>query len=151
MKPFIIVSVWLPTFQPILLPQVNRTIRIFFWFVWPTLLPKLGKFGLGIFSQDSAESLNQLLKSMFLTMTNRGGSAQVDTTLPPGVADRFHRESLAMKQTLQYIFLYFLFRLLHATRRSGRNARTKKLWMLYMRCSMQIIVNQRIKWRSEWV
>ena len=79
----------------------------FFEFVCPTLLPKLGKFGLGIFCQDSAESVNQLLKSILRTMTNRGGSTQVDTTLPPGVADRFHRESLAMKQTLQYIFLYF--------------------------------------------
>ena len=79
----------------------------FFEFVCPTLLPKLGKFWLGIFCQDSAESLNHLLKSILLTMTNRGGSTQVDTTFPPGVAGRFHRESLAMKQTLQYIFLYF--------------------------------------------
>ena len=58
----------------------------FFEFVYPTLLPKLGKFGFGIFSQDSAESLNHLLKSNFLTMTTRRGSTQVDTTLPPGVA-----------------------------------------------------------------
>ena len=79
----------------------------FFEFLCPTLLPKLGNFGLGIFCQDSAESHNHLLKSIFLTMTNRGCSTQVDTTLPPGVADRFHRESLAMKQTLQYIFLFF--------------------------------------------
>ena len=79
----------------------------FFEFVCPTLLPKLGKFGLGIFCQDSAESLNHLLKSIFRTTTSRGGSTQVDTTVPPGVADGFHRESLAMKQTLQYIFLYF--------------------------------------------
>ena len=27
--------------------------------------------------------------------------------LPPRVADHLHRESLAMKRTLQYIFLYF--------------------------------------------
>ena len=98
LKPFIIVNVWLLTFEPILLLQVHE-------FVCPTLLPKVRKFGLGIFYQDSAESLNHLLKSIFLTMTNRGGSTQVDTTFPPGVADRFHRESLAMKQTLQYIFL----------------------------------------------
>ena len=78
-----------------------------FEFVCPLLLPKLGKFGLGIFCQDSAESLTHLLKSIFLTLTNRGGSTQVDTTLAPGVADHFHRESLAMKQTLQYKFLYF--------------------------------------------
>ena len=79
----------------------------FFEFVCPTSLPQGDKFGFGIFCQDGAESLNHLLKSISLTMTNRAGSTQVDTTLPPGVADRFHRESLAMKQTLQYIFLYF--------------------------------------------
>ena len=76
-----------------------------FEFLCPTLLPKLGKFGLGIFCQDSAESLNHLLRGIFPTMTNRGGSTEVHTTLPAGVADRFHRESLAMTQTLQYIFL----------------------------------------------
>ena len=65
MKPFIIVNVWLLTFEPIFLLQVHRTICIFFEFVCLTLLPKLGKFGLGIFCQDSAESLNHLLKRHF--------------------------------------------------------------------------------------
>ena len=67
----------------------------FFEFVCPTLLPKIGKFGLGIFCQDSAESLNHLLKNIFLTMSNRGGSTQVDATLPLALAHRFHRDSLA--------------------------------------------------------
>ena len=101
MKPFIIVNLWLLTFEPILLLQVHRTICIFL----SLCAPHYSLNSLNIFCQDSAESLNHLLNSIFLTMTNRGGSMQVDTTLPPGVADRFHREDLAMKQTLQYIFL----------------------------------------------
>ena len=140
------------TFRTHIAPTSASHYLYFFEFVCPKLLPKLGKFGLCIFDQDSAESLNHLLKDIFLTMTNRSGSTQVDTTLPPGVADRFQRESSAMKQILLYIFLYFfLFRLLHATRRGGRNPRTKKLRMLYICGSMQIIVNRRMKLRSEWV
>ena len=107
MKPFIIVNVWLLTFETHIAPTSALHYLYFFEFVCPTLLPKLGKFGRGIFRQDSAESLNHLLKSIFLTMTNRGGTTQVHTTLPPGVADRFHRGSGATKQTLQYIFLNF--------------------------------------------
>ena len=106
----------------------------FFEFVCPTLLPKLGKFGLGIFCQDSAESLNHLLKSIFRTMTNRGGSTQVDTRLPPGVADRFHRESLAMKQTLQYIFFYFFVPII---------ARNETRWA---QCTNQKIVDAVYAW-----
>ena len=106
----------------------------FFEFVCPTLLPKLGKFGLGIFCQDSAEPLNHLLKSIFLTTANRGNSTQVDTTLPPGVADRFHRESLAMKQTLQYTFLYFFVPII---------ARNETRWA---RCTNQKIVDAVYAW-----
>ena len=106
----------------------------FFGFSCPTLFPKLGKFGLGIFCQDSAESLNNLLKSIFLTMTNRGGSTQVDTTPPPGVADRFHRESLAMKQTLQYIFPYLVVPIL---------ARNETLWA---QCTNQKILHAVYAW-----
>ena len=94
-------------FQTHIAPTSASHYLYFFGFVCPGLLPKLFKFGLGIFCQDSAESLNHLLKSIFLTMTNRGRSTQVDTTLPAGVADCFHRGSLAMKQTLQYIFPFF--------------------------------------------
>ena len=106
MKPFMIVNLWLLTFGTHIAPTSASHHLYFFEFVCPTLLPNLLNFGLGICCQDSAESLNNLLKSIFLTITNHEGSTQVDTTLPPGVADRFHRESLAMKQTLQYILLY---------------------------------------------
>ena len=85
-------------FQTHIAPAGASHYLFFLEFVCPTLLPKLGKFGLGIFCQDSAESLNHLLKHIFLTMTNCGGSTQVDTTPPLGVADRFHTESFTMKQ-----------------------------------------------------
>ena len=106
----------------------------FFEFVCPTLRPKLGKFGLGILCPDSAESLNHLLKSIFLTMTNCGGSTQVDTILPPGVADDLHGQSSAMKQTLQYIFLYFFVPII---------ARNQMRWA---QCTNQKIVDAVYAW-----
>ena len=75
--------------------------------VWPTLLPKLGHFGLGIFCQDSAESLNHVIKTVFPTLTNRGGSTQRDDTLPRNTSHNMHSQSIALRQCLQYIFLYF--------------------------------------------
>ena len=75
--------------------------------VCPTLLPKLGQFGLGIFCQDSAESLNHLIKSVFLTQTNCVGSTQRDDTLPPNTSHNMHSQSIALRQCLQYIFFYF--------------------------------------------
>ena len=73
----------------------------------PTLLPKLGQLGLGIFCQDSADSLNLLIKTVFLTLTNRGGSTQRHDTLPRNTSHNMHSQSIALRQCLQYIFLYF--------------------------------------------
>ena len=75
--------------------------------VCPTLLPELRQFGLGIFCQDSAKSLNQLIKTVFLTLTNRGGSTQCDDTLPRNTSHNMHSQSIALRQCLQCIFLYF--------------------------------------------
>ena len=75
--------------------------------VCPTLLPKLGKFGLGISCQDTAESLNHLIKTVFLTLTNRGGSTQRNDTLPRNTCPNMHSQSIALRQCLQYILLYF--------------------------------------------
>ena len=72
-----------------------------------TLLPKLGQFGLCIFCQDSAESPNHLIKTVLLTLTNRGGSKQRDHTLPRNTSHNTHSQSIALRQCLQYIFLYF--------------------------------------------
>ena len=56
----------------------------FFEFVCPTLLPKLGKFELGIFCQGSAESLNHHLKSIFLTMPPYSQGSQSSHPSPTG-------------------------------------------------------------------
>ena len=65
--------------------------------VCPTLLPKLGQFGLGIFCQDSAESLNHLIKTVFLTLTNRGASTRRDDTLPRNTSHNMHPQSIALR------------------------------------------------------
>ena len=75
--------------------------------VCPTLLPKLGQFGLGIFCEDSAVSVNHLSKTGFLTLTNRGGSTLNDDTLARNTSHNMHSQSIALRRCLQYIFLYF--------------------------------------------
>ena len=70
--------------------------------VCPTLLPKLGQFGLGIFCQGSGESLNHLIKTDFLTLTNRDGSTQGDDDLPRNTSHHMHYQSFALRQCLQY-------------------------------------------------
>ena len=75
--------------------------------VCPTLLPKLGQLGLGIFCQDSAESLNHLITTLFLTQTNCGGSTQRNDTLPRNTSHNMPSQSFALRQCLEYIFLYF--------------------------------------------
>ena len=100
--------------------------------VCPTLLPKLGQFGLGIFCQESGESLNHLIKTVFLTLTNRGGSTRRDDTLPRNTSDNMHSQSIALRQCLQYIFFNFTFRCLSGEKLGG----------------MSLLMNASKNWRS---
>ena len=94
-------------FRQEIAPRSASHYLLFFEEICPILLPTLGKFGLGLFAQDAAESLNHLLKVTFLTMTNRGGGVVNEEIVGTGHADRLHREASAMRQTMEYIFLYF--------------------------------------------
>ena len=85
----------------------------------PTLLPKHGQFGPGIFCQDSAESLNHLIKTVFLTLANPGGSTQRDDTLPRNTSHNMHSQSIALRQCLQYIFCTFTIRCLSKEKLGG--------------------------------
>ena len=106
-RPFLSVLVLLANVRKEIAPRDAWHYLLFLETVCPTLLPKVGHFGPGIFCQYSAASLSHLIKTVFPTLTNRGGSTQRADTLPRNTSHNMHSQSIALRHCLQYIFSYF--------------------------------------------
>lgn len=66
----------------------------------PRLLRHIHPYGLAMYCQDTTESLNAKLKLFFLQFTNRGGGKL-------GSEGVGKKQLSALRQTMQYLFLYF--------------------------------------------
>ena len=63
------------------LPNTRSNYLIIFEFDVPRILEAIAPYGLGMYSQDLAETTNAKLKDFYLRFTNRGGSTTYDYQL----------------------------------------------------------------------